>query len=295
MRVKASYEHSPKPLAGQETSFWRKWGVDGMTEANEYLTTANCRILHKTKRANNNQAAMLVRKHELGHTEVYKNVLANTRNWKRSYEILAKNYDPWQAEVEAWIYGIGQHGNVLTDIKTATLMLDALNTYRRSLNVDDETWKDSIAVVLEETCDPATWPFLKNYTPLEPDPNDAPQQPCAISNDEWQEWQEAQEDSDEDSNSDESGPESDADPSQVPDANPEQNGPESERVDPRHMRVQEHYNAESKQWNLKQQADYCKLLDKGWTEHRAMAALGLDGAKMSPFAKAYTTMKGANR
>lgn len=78
------------------------------------------------------------------------------------------NLEKFQIEVEAWDDGLKSKPVGYT---TGTLILDALNGYRRAYEVPDEVWAATRSLVLDWCMDRAA---LSDYTPLEPDPEDNP-------------------------------------------------------------------------------------------------------------------------
>jgi hypothetical protein len=73
----------------------------------------------------------------------------------------------FDVEVEAWSEWVSAGGKVT--YRAGTLILDALNGYRRSLDVKEMDWLKARAKV-EAWC---SVPALSSYVPLEPDPGDS--------------------------------------------------------------------------------------------------------------------------
>lgn len=75
-------------------------------------------------------------------------------------------------EVDAWQRWVEDRA-VQLDVTRGQLVLDCLNTYRRSLSIDDEQWLDARQLVEDWAVDDAV-DELREYEPLEPEPGDEP-------------------------------------------------------------------------------------------------------------------------
>lgn len=169
-------------------AFGRKWGVDGVTEIDSEMRRALITVRYT--RDTYNTVITLATAHERGHASVARDVDEGYSELSTStrFERLG-NYDRWQNEVEAWLRGCA---NIEIDqLHEGQFMLDALNTYRRSLGVSEEDWVTAREVLLDGIVVEYLWQMLRQYEPLEPDPNDEHDDNCIheseyVDDDDWE-------------------------------------------------------------------------------------------------------------
>jgi hypothetical protein len=150
----------------QTAAITRKWDIDGVTttapdmECFKIAVTLGDRHIPGTVK--------VVVGHEVGHASFNQDIRDGYERVEDAFQTL-KLQDRWDTEIEAWL-----RGERITTLTQGQLMFDALNSYRRALGTDDDTWYETREVLLE-TIVAAKWRDpLRDYIPLEPDPNDAP-------------------------------------------------------------------------------------------------------------------------
>lgn len=156
-----------------KAAFTRKWKVAGVTEIEAAMTKAEITI--DIDEETEGMVAACAMKHEIGHVLVASDIAENDGD----FETLT-SYDRWQNEVEAWVRGvedsIDNNDGHLLRFHHASMMLDALNSYRRGLNVSDEDW-EAARELLFDVVQPRDQDAFAEYVPIEPDPDEPP--PCS--------------------------------------------------------------------------------------------------------------------
>lgn len=148
--------------------FVRRWRVEGEATISRDLRTSTVTL----KRYSGAVPDLLdaARAHEYGHLRVWQDVKDADSN--SAFETL-QGYDAFQAEVEAWARGF-ENDIGLLDISANVgyLILDALNSYRRSLGVSQADWNAAVELICAYA--PHIAEDLRRYKPLEPEPGENP-------------------------------------------------------------------------------------------------------------------------
>lgn len=140
-------------------AFERKWLISGVTTR---FTDGNIDV--RVERYGGSLDARVVKAafaHEVGHSQQFVD---------RDFDIEKKagKDDRFWIEVNAWERMVPTPGIDETSYIDATLILDALNTYRRALKIGDDVWTKARGMV--ESWFPML--DLTDYEPLEPDEED---------------------------------------------------------------------------------------------------------------------------
>jgi len=155
-----------------ESSFARKWQVEGATSVRSEMDRIHIVCWGPAAIRGRSTADMCMR-HEFGHAFIISDLKEGLGKFE-GFEAM-DNYDKWQAEIEAWIRG-NEHLSPLAPLaltyENGMLMLDALNSYRRALKIDDRTWRVDTDMTIDALFSPDEARKLKWYIPLEPEPGD---------------------------------------------------------------------------------------------------------------------------
>jgi len=150
-------------------SIGRKWAIDGITRFPRALDAIHIEV-YKTGETSDSSIA-LASLHEHGHAASGIDVIGNIQDPLGAYSLMER-YDPWEAEVEAWMRGLEHHSINLLD---AHLILDCLNSYRRGIPMRDGARWDEMIELLGTVYDGPV-KDLFDYVPLEPDPGEKARQ-----------------------------------------------------------------------------------------------------------------------
>lgn len=162
----------------QGSSLTRRHFVDGVTKyMDEKLNVVNIEVTMVPKKTKP-VIVELARRHENGHADVARDIMSNVPD---HIVPVLKGYDTWTGEVEAWMRGLER---AVIDWTDATFILDCMNTYRRGRNVPDELWSEFVELLITKYSDTDhSADDVREYEPLEPDPNDAPPTGCGFDPD----------------------------------------------------------------------------------------------------------------
>lgn len=157
------------PGGPQPGAVGKKWGILGVTTINEELEVAEIEVRFDPV---HDAPIILAEYHERGHVAVVEDII----NGVPRDDALAvlDEYDRWQNEVEAW-------GRIPDDnlaYEDGTFILDCLNSYRRGLGISDEEWEAGREVITSTIISVYARPALREYEPIEPDPDEPPPSGC---------------------------------------------------------------------------------------------------------------------
>lgn len=142
--------------------------IDGVARFNDAFDGAEV-VITRTRETNASKI-MLAQAHEHGHVGTFADIVPNSRKHA------AENTDRFKLEVEAWLRGFERiHDSMLSRFESFAFVLDCLNSYRRNLDVSDEHWNDSVALIASYWVGSADGAQrILEYMPLEPDPTEEP-------------------------------------------------------------------------------------------------------------------------
>lgn len=147
--------------------FVERWGIDAVTKLVQPIESGSS-IKIRYRQDTLSSTVWNAYWHEIGHVQQADDVFADGVTLK---ELI--NGDRWAVEVAAWVGGIELADGARRRLGIVNfdhrLILDALNTYRRSLRVSDERWQEARRLIFNMLNRPDD-----GYVPLEPEPDDEP-------------------------------------------------------------------------------------------------------------------------
>lgn len=165
-------QYIPLPDGATPGAVGRKWGVNGATKFRKQMDSLAIEVQHEVRveRVTADMASM----HERGHAHTINDVLLDAPNADEAWTTMC-GYDRWQCEVEAWIRGLNEQRTLIDNIEEAEFVLDCLNSYRRGLpDVTDADWEEAVEVIIGSIVveDEELRQRIREYEPIEPEPND---------------------------------------------------------------------------------------------------------------------------